>query len=108
MPKCQDVGRSWRTPAKNKARKNLVSRITVVAPQIGARRLVYYDLSAGNAKSSEDTNFWEGTSPGILIDCTAGAHENMQAASVVILCEQNRKTFAELIPNLTTHLGTPI
>jgi hypothetical protein len=107
MPKYQDVGRSWRTPAKNLARRKLLGRITGVAPKVGARRLVYYDLSAGNAKPTEDTNFWEGTSPGILIGYAAGAHKTMRAASVVILYEKNPKTFAELIPNLTLHLGPP-
>lgn len=112
MPKYMTVGYSpTRTPGKQKLRRKIVGRIAGVAttPKINARRLVFYDLNAGNGVCHDEAStFWEGTSPGILIGYAAGAHKSRNlAASLVILYEIDPKTYRELVQTLIERLGPP-
>lgn len=110
MPKRQHVGRGSRTPAKHELLNKVLGRIVGAASteRVGADRFIGYDLSAGDGNPEDDTDFWHGTSPGILIRHAAWAHKRGMARSIVILYEINPNTFARLIDNLTTHLGDPL
>lgn len=111
MPAKMAVGHSQsRTPPKQKLLRKVVGRIAGVASteKVNARRLVFYDLNAGDGEPTfEDSTFWDGTSPGILIGYAAGAHKSRMQASLVILYEIKPKTFEKLIASLTEHLGPP-
>lgn len=114
MPQQLVVGRSWRTPAKHELLNKQVGRIAGAATtnRVGANRFVGYDLTAGDGIPADDTDFWQGTSPGILIRHAAATTRPPQSAkfhalkrAVVLLYEINANTFGRLINSLTTHLG---
>ena len=107
MPKRSPVGRSERTPAKHEVLQKIVGRITGAAPHVKSRRLGFIDLCAGDGVTPEDTDFWHGCSPGILIRYASGAIRRGMAPSIVILYEINRNTYDRLITNLTANLGEP-
>lgn len=117
MPKKLPVGRGWRTPAKHHLLNKMVGRICGAATsnKIDAERFIAFDLCAGDGIPTSDTDFWHGTSPGILIRNAAGTTKPVRspklhslAPAIVLLYEINPNTFRRLIDSLTTYLGLPV
>ncbi|WP_328743621.1 hypothetical protein OG436_39535 (plasmid) [Streptomyces caniferus] len=104
MPKRMDVGRSgWRTQAKHKMLNQLIgqevgaSRYLPKAPH----RLVWYDLTAGDAEVPMDDGEWHRScSPGVL-----AYHASKSPIPVaVFLHEINPDTHVRLLANLEERL----
>lgn len=104
MAKSLDVGRSWRTYAKHDLMSSVVGQEVGVVnhgPALRDReRLVWIDLTAGDAALIEDVEWHRGCSPGIL------AHHAAQSAKPVgvILHEIQPATYDRLLANLETYL----
>jgi len=105
MTKVMDVGRnSQRTPGKHKALLYIVQKVFFAAAMLGAERIVSYELCAGDGEG----DFWNSTSPGIVIGQAAeviGTKDLGEA--LVLLYERKSSTYAKLITNLSKHLGQP-
>jgi hypothetical protein len=103
------VGRSSRTPAKHNLLNKTVGRIAGAVKWIPQRPLGYrtIDLCAGDGHHAEGYDFWNGSSPGILIKhAKTVAHQGMNNVNVD-LYEINRNTFDSLVGNLIEHIGVP-
>lgn len=103
MAKVMDVGRNAvRTPGKHQALLYVVQKVFFAASMIGARRVVSYDLCAGDGEG----DFWMSSSPGIAIrqaSAVLGTRDLDEA--LVLLYERDKKTYSRLIANLTEHIG---
>lgn len=106
MPKNGKPGRGWRTPAKHELLNKIVGHIAGAATteRIGANRFIAYDLCAGDGIPEDGFDFWNGTSPGILIGhaINAGRKPHM-APSLIVLYEVKPATFGRLIESLTAN-----
>lgn len=102
-------GHSDRTPGKHELLNRVAHKLAWVSttPKIGARGVYFTDLCAGDGIPADDElalghDFWDGTSPGILIRHT-GAVSKMLDANVD-LYEISRATFDRLIETLEREL----
>lgn len=105
MAKVMDVGRnSLRTPGKHRALLYVVQKVFFAAAMLGAERIVSYELCAGDGEG----DFWNSTSPGIVIGQAADVIKKTDLnEALVLLYERDRKTYLKLIKNLSHHLGKP-
>lgn len=95
------VGNSWHTITKHSLKRRFVAREVGAANHIDwIHRLVWIDLTAGDAIPRYDAEWHEACSPGIL------AHHAIQARKPVIidLYEKDPDTFGKLIASLDVHL----
>lgn len=101
MSKRQDVGRSWRTWAKHELMNSVVgqevgavNRSTIVMDKVD--RLIWFDLTAGDAALVDGAEWHRSCSPGIL------AHHavNSDKPVLVMLYEIQPATFDRLLANL--------
>lgn len=94
-------GYSEITPLKHKAMWGLVAEETGAVPYLGLSRMVWYDLTAGNANLTYEGPWEETTSAGILAHHAAHG----QVPARVILHEKARNVYDELKVNLFRELG---
>lgn len=101
MPKHMDVGRSWRTPAKHDLIRSILGEEVGAACRLrDARRLVWYDLTAGDAANIDGEAWHQSCSPGIL-----ARHALQSPKPVEIrLHEIQPATYDRLLGNLADHL----
>jgi hypothetical protein len=101
MPKHMGVGRSWRTPAKHDLVRRILGQEVGAARNLpGARRLVWLDLTAGDAAQVDGEEWHKACSPGIL-----AYHATKSPKPVEIrLHEIQPATYDRLLDNLWTHL----
>lgn len=101
MPKHMDVGRSWRTPAKHDLIRSILGQEVGAAGRIShARRLVWHDLTAGDAANIDGEAWHQSCSPGIL-----ARHAIQSPKPVEIrLHEIQPATYDRLLKNLDNQL----
>lgn len=101
MSKVPNVGRSWRTPAKHDLMSSIIGQEVGSASKLSdARRLVWYDLTAGDAAQIDGEEWHRACSPGILAH-----HATRSSKPVEIrLHEIQSATYDRLIANLSAHL----
>lgn len=100
------VGRSWRTPAKHEVMASFVGQEVGVVNRSPAHRditrLVWIDLTAGDAADVEGHVWRSACSPGIL-----ARHATRSAKPVeIMLHEIQPATYYRLLDNLAAHLPT--
>lgn len=105
MTKHRDVGRSWRTYAKHELMNGVVGQeVGVVNRQTFTMnkvdRLVWYDLTAGDASPVDDAEWHRCCSPGIL----AYHATNSRKPTTILLHEIQPATYDRLLGNLERHL----
>ncbi|MGW2489574.1 hypothetical protein ACWCV9_20495 [Streptomyces sp. NPDC001606] len=103
MAKRMDVGRSgWRTNAKHNMLNQLIGQEVGASPRLpkAPRRLVWFDLTAGDAAVPGDEEWRRSCSPGIL----AYHASKSQLPVVVNLYEINPETYGRLLANLAVKL----
>lgn len=102
MPKSKDVGASaHHTPIKHAIMREFVAKETRAANNLGwFDRLVWIDLTAGNAIPAYDAPWSEACSPGIL----AHAARQSRKRVVIDLYEKNPETYATLLASLSVNL----
>lgn len=101
MAKSLDVGRSWRTYAKHELMNSTMGQEVGVTGELrDAHRLVWIDLTAGDAALVDGSAWHDGCSPGIL-----ARHAVKSSKPVFItLHEIQAATFDRLLANLALHL----
>ncbi|MET9150000.1 hypothetical protein ABZX82_01775 [Streptomyces griseoflavus] len=102
MPKTKDVGTSEQhTPIKHAIMREFVAKEVRAANSLGwIKRLVWIDLTAGNAELAHGTDWSDSCSPGILASC---AVESTQPV-IIDLYEKNPDTYIKLVGNLDKNL----
>jgi hypothetical protein len=101
MTKHMDVGASHHTPIKHAIMREFVGKEVRAANRLGwFQRLVWIDLTAGNAIPAHDAPWSEACSPGILASRAAESRKDV----VIDLYEKNPDTYAVLIDSLDAHL----
>lgn len=102
MAKRMDVGASEQhTPIKHAIMREFVAKEVRAANSLGwIKRLVWIDLTAGNAEATHGSRWADSCSPGIL---ASRAIESVQPV-VIDLYEKNPDTFSKLVANLDEHL----
>ncbi|WP_331764868.1 hypothetical protein [Streptomyces sp. NBC_01238] len=101
MAKRMDVGTSHHTPIKHAIMREFVGKEVRAANSLGwLKRLVWIDLTAGNAIPAYDAPWSDACSPGILASRAAQSGKPV----VVDLCEKNPETYATLLDSLAKHL----
>jgi hypothetical protein len=103
-------GHSDRTPGKHDLLNRVAGKLAWVAQteKVGGRAVYFIDLCAGDGIPVDDEkalghDFWNGTSPGILIRQAGGVSKKLTAN--VDLYEISRTTFDRLIESLERELG---
>jgi hypothetical protein len=104
MAKSMDVGTSEKhTPIKHAIMREFVGKEVRAANSLGwIKRLVWIDLTAGNAEAAHGNTWSDSCSPGIL---ASRAIRSIQPV-VVDLYEKNPDTYAKLVGNLDEQLPT--
>lgn len=100
-------GKSWRTPAKHAVMNELIgsevgaTHALLRAGRGDVKRLVWYDLTAGDGIASDDSDSWEtGCSPGIL-----ARHAKTSGLPVVVLLHEIADAnYDRLLASLGTNL----
>lgn len=100
-------GKSWRTPAKHQLMDGILgsevgaTHALIRTRKGDVRRLVWYDLTAGDGIASDDADSWEkGCSPGIL-----ARHAKRSGVPVIVeLHEIADANYDRLLTSLETHL----
>jgi hypothetical protein len=101
MPKHMDVGRSWRTPAKHDYMSSIIGQeVGVTRFLADAHRLVWPDLTAGDAAPVDGIPWEKGCSPGILARHAASSIKPVR----IDLYEIKPSTYDRLLDNLALHL----
>lgn len=102
MPKIKDVGTSEQhTPIKHAIMREFVAKEVRAANNLGwIKRLVWIDLTAGNAELAHGTNWSDACSPGILASCATESTKPV----IVDLYEKNPDTYTKLVDNLDKNL----
>lgn len=101
MAKRMDVGTSHHTPIKHAIMREFVAKEVRAANNLDwIKRLVWIDLTAGNAESAHGTKWSDSCSPGIL---ASSAIESTQPV-IIDLYEKNPDTYTKLVNNLDTNL----
>lgn len=101
MTKYLDVGKSWRTWAKHELMSSFVGQeVGATGRMNGIKRLVWFDLSAGDAVKVDDEEWHKTCSPGIL------AHHAIHSRKPVeiTLYEIQAATYDRLVANLGANL----
>lgn len=101
MAKRKDVGTSHHTPIKHAIMREFIGKEVRAANSLGwYQRLVWIDLTAGNAIPAYSAPWHEACSPSIL-----ASHATQSRKPVIIdLYEKNPDTYARLTGSLGTHL----
>jgi len=101
MVKSLDVGRSWRTYAKHELMNSTMGQEVGATRELpDAHRLIWIDLTAGDAALVDGAAWHDGCSPGIL-----ARHAVKSSKPVLItLHEIQAATFDRLLTNLAQHL----
>lgn len=102
MTKHKDVGRSWRTYAKHELMSSVVGQESGVANH-GLKnidRLVWIDLTAGDAAPVDGSQWRSSCSPGILAYHAARSMKPVE----IVLHEIQPATYDRLLGNLAQHL----
>jgi len=101
MVKRLDVGTSHHTPIKHAIMREFVAKEVRAANSLGwIERLLWIDLTAGNAQPMHGSLWADSCSPGIL---ASRATESIQPV-VIDLYEKNPDTYARLVANLDQQL----
>lgn len=101
MAKRMDVGTSHHTPIKHAIMCEFVGKEVRAANRLGwFQRLVWIDLTAGNAIANDPAAWSESCSPGILASLAAFSDKPV----VIDLYEKNPDTYATLLDNLAANL----
>jgi hypothetical protein len=102
VPKTKDVGTSEQhTPIKHAIMREFVGKEVRAANSLGwIKRLVWIDLTAGNAEAAHGDTWSDSCSPGIL---ASRAVRSVQPV-VVDLYEKNPDTYGKLVANLDASL----
>ncbi len=101
MAKRMDVGISHHTPIKRAIMREFVGKEVRAANSLGwIERLVWVDLTAGNAEATHGGAWADSCSPGIL---ASRAIRSVQPV-VIDLYEKNPDTYTKLVDNLDKHL----
>lgn len=112
MTKWKETGRSLRTPAKHKLINKTLGMVFGSAPFIRTinpvGRRVAIDFCAGDGIPDDESDFWNGCSPGILIKhASEPIRSGTVVPGVVDLWEINANTYASLIDQIAEHVGPP-
>lgn len=97
------VGRSWRTPAKHGLMSNFVGQEVGVVNTlkfVGIDRLVWIDLTAGDAAPVDGSTWHRSCSPGILAHHAVHSRKPVE----IVLYEIQPSTYDRLLANLAEHL----
>lgn len=106
MTKHRDVGRSWRTWAKHELMSSFIGEeIGVVNRALRDRgRLVWIDLTAGDAANVDGVAWHKACSPGILAHHAAYRDVHARKPVEIVLYEIQSATFDRLVSNLDRNL----
>lgn len=96
------VGRSWRTPIKHEYLSSIAGQETGAIGHLGAKRGIWYDLTAGDAALIPGEMWHRSCSPGIL----AYHASQCQVPVHVRLHEIQAATYDRLVGNLDRYLPT--
>lgn len=101
MPKSKDVGASHHTPIKHAIMCEFIAKEVRAANSLGwFQRLVWMDLTAGNAIPAYDAPWSDACSPGILASRAVESRKPV----VVDLYEKNPETYKTLVESLDRNL----
>jgi hypothetical protein len=100
LSKHRDVGRSWRTHAKHELMSSVVGQEVGVAVKLDVDRLVWIDLTAGDAAPVDGEKWNRSCSPGILAHHAAHSRKPVE----IVLHEIQPATFDRLCGNLERFL----